>query len=198
MVAPQKKKAPRKRDAAATKAAILGSARKAFAQNGYDSVGLREIAAGAGVTAMLVNRYFGSKEKLFAEVAEIASSSSRTILTQENLSASDLAQRMATLLVDITQANDTALEGFLITLRSAGSKEAAKIGRKLITNGNLKLLADVLSGSHRQERAAVALSIVAGFQTMRQMIALPALAEARPETLREILTPLFEKLLRGA
>jgi len=198
VVAPQKKKAPRKRDAAATKAAILGSARKAFAQNGYDSVGLREIAAGAGVTAMLVNRYFGSKEKLFAEVAEIASSSSRTILTQENLSASDLAQRMATLLVDITQANDTALEGFLITLRSAGSKEAAKIGRKLITNGNLKLLADVLSGSHRQERAAVALSIVAGFQTMRQMIALPALAEARPETLREILTPLFEKLLRGA
>ncbi|MGN6148216.1 MAG: TetR/AcrR family transcriptional regulator [Rhizomicrobium sp.] len=192
---PKKTGTPRKRDAAATKAAILASARKAFAQNGYDSVGLREIAAGAGVTAMLVNRYFGSKEKLFAEVAEIATSSSRTILTQDNLSASDLADRMAALLVDITQANDTPLEGFLIMLRSADSKEAAKIGRKQITNGNLKLLADVLRGTHRQERAAVALAIVAGFQTMRQMLALPALADAKPEVLREILTPLFRELI---
>ncbi len=29
---------------------------------------MREIAGNAGVTAMLVNRYFGSKEQLFAEV----------------------------------------------------------------------------------------------------------------------------------
>jgi AcrR family transcriptional regulator len=29
--------------------------------------GVREIARGAGVTAMLVNRYFGSKVKLFEE-----------------------------------------------------------------------------------------------------------------------------------
>ena len=30
-----------------------------------------KIAADAGVTAALVNRYFGSKEKLFAEVIEL-------------------------------------------------------------------------------------------------------------------------------
>ena len=58
----------RRRNAAATRAAILQSARKAFARKGYDGAGVREIAEGAGVTAMLVNRYFGSKEKLFAEV----------------------------------------------------------------------------------------------------------------------------------
>ena len=62
----------RPRNAAATRAAILNSARQAFARAGYDGVGVREIAEGAGVTAMLVNRYFGSKEQLFAEVvAEI-------------------------------------------------------------------------------------------------------------------------------
>ena len=58
----------RPRNAAATRAAILNSARQAFARAGYDGVGVREIAEGAGVTAMLVNRYFGSKERLFAEV----------------------------------------------------------------------------------------------------------------------------------
>ena len=60
--------APRRRNAAATREAILASARLAFAQSGYDGAGVREIAAGAGVTAILVNRYFGSKENLFAEV----------------------------------------------------------------------------------------------------------------------------------
>ena len=59
---------PRPRNAAATREAILNSARAAFARAGYDGAGVREIAAGAGVTAMLVNRYFGSKEQLFAEV----------------------------------------------------------------------------------------------------------------------------------
>ena len=57
----------RRRNAAATREAILASARRAFARAGYDGAGVREIAAGAGVTAMLVNRYFGSKEQLFAE-----------------------------------------------------------------------------------------------------------------------------------
>ncbi|HEV7965751.1 MAG TPA: helix-turn-helix domain-containing protein, partial [Actinoplanes sp.] len=57
----------RPRNAAATRAAILASARRNFARAGYDGVGVREIAGGAGVTAMLVNRYFGSKEQLFAE-----------------------------------------------------------------------------------------------------------------------------------
>jgi len=58
---------PRKRNAVATREAILSSARKVFARAGYDGAGVREIAAGAGVTAMLVNRYFGGKERLFAE-----------------------------------------------------------------------------------------------------------------------------------
>ena len=65
-----KKLAPpaRRRNAGITREAILASARQAFAQVGYEGAGVREIAEGVGVTAMLVNRYFGSKELLFAEV----------------------------------------------------------------------------------------------------------------------------------
>jgi AcrR family transcriptional regulator len=76
--------APRRRDAAATRAAILESAHRAFVRAGYDGAGVREIAHGAGVTAMLVNRYFGSKEQLFAEVIARAMTSP-TILTDRTL-----------------------------------------------------------------------------------------------------------------
>src|SRR5258705_6313020 len=79
----------RRRNAAATRAAILTSARRLFARAGYDGAGVREIAEGAGVTAMLVNRYFGSKEELFAGVLP-ATSATPTILTQENLRSSNL------------------------------------------------------------------------------------------------------------
>ncbi len=68
---PERKKnaRPRRpRNAAATREAILAAATRRFTTQGYERAGVRDIAADAGVTAALVNRYFGSKERLFAEV----------------------------------------------------------------------------------------------------------------------------------
>ena len=62
----------RRRDAAATREAILEAATRRFAAHGFEVRRVREIAGDAGVTAVLVNRYFGSKEKLFAEAIERA------------------------------------------------------------------------------------------------------------------------------
>src|SRR5215471_9974646 len=113
----------RRRNAAETRRAILASARKAFARAGYDGVGVREIAAGAGVTAMLVNRYFGSKENLFAEVAA-DTMRDPVILSAENLAQSDLAAALARSLVEVTTPGATPLDGFLILLHSASSPRA--------------------------------------------------------------------------
>jgi AcrR family transcriptional regulator len=57
---------PRKRDAEATRAAILQAAKDHFARSGYDGAFLRDIAADAGADAALINRYFGGKDGLFA------------------------------------------------------------------------------------------------------------------------------------
>ena len=58
---------PRYRNAAATRQAILEAAKTCFMHEGYEQVGVRDIAARAGVDPALVNRYFGSKEGLFSE-----------------------------------------------------------------------------------------------------------------------------------
>jgi AcrR family transcriptional regulator len=187
----------RRRNAAATRAAILASARKAFAQSGYDGAGVREIAAGAGVTAMLVNRYFGSKEQLFAEVLA-ATAASPTILTPENLKSPALGHTIASVLMDITKVGDTPLEGFLIMLHSASSKRASEIGRAQIESGHQKTMTAALGGELAPQRAALILSLVAGVQVMRQMIGLSALAEADPKDLVKILGPLFQALIDGA
>jgi AcrR family transcriptional regulator len=186
----------RPRNAAATRAAILASARRAFARAGFDGAGLREIAAEAGVTAMLVKRYFGSKEGLFAEVIA-ATMAQPVILTAENLQSPRLGEVIASTLVDITRTGATPLDGFLIMLHSTASRRASEIGREQIEKGHLKTLASALRGSLAAERAALVLAMVAGVQVMRQMIGLPALAKAEPDTLVQLLAPIFQQLVEG-
>jgi AcrR family transcriptional regulator len=186
----------RRRNAAATRAAILASARRAFARSGYDGAGVREIASGAGVTAMLVNRYFGSKEQLFAEVVA-DTMATPTILTPEILNSRTPGEAIAGALVRLTESGATPLDGFLIMLRSASSRRAAEIGRAQIERRHQSTMAAALSGRLTAERAAVVLSVVAGFQVMRQMIGLSPLAEAEPESLVAILGPVFQQLVDG-
>lgn len=184
----------RQRNAAATRAAILQSARKAFAQAGYSGAGVREIARGAGVTAMLVNRYFGSKEQLFAEaVAE--SMATTSVLAPQIASAGITGAAIAAALVGITEADATPLEGFQIMLRSAAHERAAQIAREQIERHHQKSIAAALAGKLAPQRAAVMLSLIAGFQVMRQMLELPALAKADAKSLVKVLGPLFDQLL---
>ena len=189
-----KRAIPRRRDAAATRAAILRSARVAFANSGYDGAGVREIAAGAGVTAMLVNRYFGSKEKLFAEaIAE--SMATTSVLALEIVKANPSAEAIAAALVGITKHGDVPLEGFQIMLRSASNERAAEIAREQIERHHQKNIAATLSGALVPQRTGVMLALIAGFQMMRQMVGLTALAKAEPKALVKVLTPLIERLL---
>jgi len=186
----------RRRNAAATRAAILTSARQAFARAGYDGAGVREIAEGAGVTAMLVNRYFGSKEQLFAEVvAEIMTRP--IILTGDRLKSARGGDEMAEALVNLTAAEGAPLDGFRIMCRSAGSPRAAEIAREQIDAHYHRTLTSALTGRHPAERAALLLAFVAGVQIMRQMIGLSALATCPPAVLAKILKPVFQQLWTG-
>lgn len=199
MTRPSKKKTgsrPRPRNAAATRAAILTSARRAFARAGYDGAGVREIAENAGVTAMLVNRYFGSKEQLFAEV--VADIMARpVILTGDRLQSAKGGDEMAEALVNLTAAGGAPLDGFQIMCRSAASPRAAEIGRAQIEAHYHKVLTEALLGAHAAERAALLLAFVAGVQMMRQMIGLSALATCPPPVLVKILGPVFQQLWIG-
>lgn len=193
---PRRKTTGKRRNAVTTRAAILESARTAFARAGYDGVGLREIAAGAGVTAMLVNRYFGSKHRLFGEV--VADIMSRPIiLAPENLQPSLSSEEMAAALVRVTASGDLPLEGFRIMLYSAASSRAAEIGREQIEAGSHKTLTAALRGKHAPQRAALILALVSGIQVMRQMVKLKALADCPPQTLVRLLVPVFRQLIEA-
>ncbi len=60
----------RKRDAEATKAALLDSAEEVFLEKGFGSSTLAEISKRSGITKSLIHHYFGSKAGVWREVKE--------------------------------------------------------------------------------------------------------------------------------
>jgi AcrR family transcriptional regulator len=179
---------PRHRDAAATRDAILRSALVAFTHHGYDGVGVREIAGAAGVTAMLVNRYFGSKEQLFAEVVEAA-------FGQRTLIADDVESMSRFAAAALAAAEPRSVDGFLLMLRSVSNPRATEILRSAIEVHFQRPLEALLPGAERRERAALFLSVLAGVQLMQQVVGNPALVGTDPAALERRLRPLFEVLV---
>ncbi|MFD8969403.1 TetR family transcriptional regulator [Streptomyces sp. NPDC059568] len=183
--------AGRRRDAAATRDAILHSAVVAFTRAGYDGVGVREIAQGAGVTAMLVNRYFGSKEQLFAEAVDV-SFAPRTVVTAGTPGTVDpgatgdpgtLSRDIARSLTARTAPESDHLDPFLLMLRSASNPRAAEIMRAATERHVGQDLRDLLPGAdatERAERAELVLSLITGVWMMRRVIGTTALADADP------------------
>src|SRR6201991_2160605 len=182
---------PRRRDAAATREAILRAGVEAFTRAGYDGVGVREIAQTAGVTAMLVNRYFGSKEGLFAEVVEV-SMAERTVLADD---PATLARDVAATLVRRTAPDADNLDPFLLVLRSAPNPRAAEILRAGIEKHVEQHVLDVVPATRGTGRAAIALALINGFWLMRKVIGSTALNETDEAELARTLERLFRVLV---
>jgi AcrR family transcriptional regulator len=181
----------RSRNAAATRAAILHSARMAFSRAGYDGVGLREIAQEAGVTAILVNRYFGSKEDLFREVVEaMFADGSLFAGSLETLSA-----RIARLIVTKTREGEVEADPLLLMLRSAPNARASEILRESIKRHFEDPLAGRLAGEDAALRVGLILALIAGFQLMHRMIGSAALVGSAEPALSGQLQSLLQMLI---
>jgi AcrR family transcriptional regulator len=181
----------RPRNAAATREAILESAIRNFANSGYDGVGVREIAGDAGVTAMMVNRYFGSKERLFAEAVETSFAPPMVIAAD----SASLAHDAATALVARTSRDAEPLEPFLIMLRSVSNPRAVEIVRDAIERHVGQRLARQLPEPGRHLRTDVMLSTIAGILLMRRVISTRAFDAADPDQLVSLFDAVFTAIV---
>ncbi len=175
----------RKRDAAATREAILEAATRRFAAHGYERAGVREIAGDAGVTAALVNRYFGSKERLFAEVIGRALDMGHLLEGQRG----DLADHLARVMVYGDESpRDRGYTPLLLLLHCATEPSAVELFRQDLNRTQLRLLAEHIGGDNAAVRAAMILAQLTGFAIMHHVHRPKAFAEARGEKLVALLS----------
>ena len=175
----------RRRDAAATREAILEAATRRFAAQGYERAGVREIAADAGVTAALVNRYFGSKERLFAEVIERALDMGNLLEGRRG----DLADHLARVMVyGQEDSGDQGPTPLLLLLHSAAQPGAVELFRRDLNRNVLRHLAEQIGGDDAAVRAVMVMAQLTGFAIMHQVLRPKAFADARDEELAALLS----------
>jgi AcrR family transcriptional regulator len=185
---PPPEQAPRKsrRDSADTRSAILETATRRFAFQGYEQSGVREIAEDAGVTAAMVNRYFGSKEGLFTEVVKHAFPES---LIEE--SGVDIADRLARMVVHgKSGSEDDRRIPLLLLIRSSMNPRALELLKTNLnrTRNMHRVLADFIGGPDAEVRAAMAIAQCVGFTLVYRMVQMPVLTGASQEQLVALLS----------
>ena len=137
------------------------------------------------MTAALVNRYFGSKEALFAEVIKRALNMGHLLGDGK----ADLASHLArTMVYGENDAPEGLLTPLLLLLRSAADPGAIELFRRDLDRTQLRLLAERIGGDEAGVRAAMVLAQLIGFAVLHQVLRPEAFASARREELVALLS----------
>ena len=178
----------RPRNAAATRAAILDSARIRFAKEGYDGASVRELAADAGVDPALISRYFGSKEELFVAVLKAGGA-------PQEFFEGDIAtfgRRVADMLLS-DELDPAKFDHLMIMLRSCSSSHAAEAVRQGSRANFLEPFAAWLGGADARVRAQLAGAVMMGMSMTRALGTDLALSAEERERLRGRLAEILQR-----
>jgi AcrR family transcriptional regulator len=180
---------PRRRDANATRAAILEAAKARFAQIGYGA-NLRDIAAEAGVDVALIKRYFGGKEALFTEALKASIHPDRLRAWDRSRFAAEVAEMMA----GDSHDDEERTHGFQFLLRAATSPTTAPMLNLAVQERFLQPIREWLGGDDAHVRARVFAATFIGFLVERLIRDEPIVGRERSVFIRRV-TRVFEALI---
>jgi AcrR family transcriptional regulator len=155
--------APRKRDAEATRAAILEAAKLHFAKSGFDGAYLRDIAAEAGADAALINRYFGGKDGLFA--AALKDSIAPDAISQWDRTA--FALDVAKMMAGHAHQHVERAHSFQFLLRAATNPTTAPLLNEAVQERFMGPIREWIGGEHVEARARILASVFIGLLVER-------------------------------
>jgi AcrR family transcriptional regulator len=183
-------RAPKLRDSSATREAILDAARSAFTRFGYEGAGVREIAEAAACNAALVNRYFGGKEALFAEVMTRA-------VGMEALLAGPRGEFGLRLARHLLTKDKSGFDAMVAGLRSATSPTALAVVREELEQRIAGPLAEWLGGPGARQRAGMIVALMAGVDLLATVIGDPTFARSRSRQMEPVLARLIQSCVDG-
>jgi AcrR family transcriptional regulator len=184
---------PRRRDAQATRAAILEAAMAQFAVLGYDRAALRDIAAEAGADVSLIKRYFGGKEALFIEALKASIRAEPLQAWNRATFPGDVALMMAGAPLN----DDGKSHSFQFLLRAATSPTTAPLLNVAVQERFLAPIGDWLGGADAQGRARALAAAFIGCLVERLIRGEPLAGRERDVFVARV-TAMFETLTADA
>ncbi|MBC9176819.1 TetR/AcrR family transcriptional regulator [Pseudoroseomonas ludipueritiae] len=149
-----------------TRRRILEAAMLRFAQHTYEETKLRDIAADVGVDVALVHRSFGSKEKLFTEVVNIAVQPQRLFAGERDELTARLTARIMEPSLDQALRVIDPLD---ILVRNLLSPEAIPLLREVLVRDVITPLVPKLDDLAPQ-RAALLAACLVGISIFRHVL----------------------------
>jgi AcrR family transcriptional regulator len=177
---------------------VLGAARTAFAEKGFDGATVRGIAAAAGVDPALVHHYFGTKDALFLAAVEAPADPEQ--LLPEVLDG-DPGELGAGIVRVFLRLWDGPLQpAGLALVRSAVANEwSARLLREFLATRVLRRVVATLDvpPAEREARGALVASQLVGLVMARYVLRLEPLASADAATLVGSIGPTLQRYLTG-
>ena len=181
--------APRPRDAAATRAAILAAARARFGRDGYERTTLRAVARDVGVDPALVVRYSGGKEALFARAVDFR----LDLPDLTGLAPEEVGRALLHRFFEVWEGDGT----FLALLRASATHEAAAARMREVLAEQVTPAIAAVVPDHPRERAGLLGSLVLGLVVVRHVLRAPALARMSRAELAAWFAPQLRHVLTG-
>ncbi len=176
-----------------TKAAILEAAQQMFAAQGSERATIREIAARAAIDPVMVIRYFGSKEGLFARATAFD-------LSLPNLAGVAKPEIGRTLVAHFLEVWEGSLSnGRLVSLlRAAASNEDAANAVRAIFGGQVvPMLARVVPPAELPLRAGLVATQIMGLAITRYILKVPPVVAMDRAQIVRLLGPIMQHYVVG-
>jgi AcrR family transcriptional regulator len=187
----------RRPGASSTRQAILGSARRLFAERGYDGATLRAIAADAGVDAALVVHFFGSKAALLSEAIDWPWNPEIEVANALIDGPRQAGPRLVTLFVR-TWDEENRRNPILTLLRAATTEpQAARLLREFLRQELFAPLMERLGSDEPELRANLAAAQLVGLGITRYVLGFEPLASAEPAQVVAWIGPTLQRYLTG-
>lgn len=173
-----------------TRQAVLAAAQAAFAETGYEGTGLRLIAARAGVNLALINRYFGSKEGLFA--AAIVPTLRMNMLLDGPMD--NFGERAAAIMMMKSQRH---YDPMMAMLGALGSPTCTPLLRDVVDKQLIGPLAARLVGDDAVIRAGLIVAQLTGFDMVLRAVGSMEMREAERAHVMAQLAGSLQRLVDG-
>lgn len=168
-----------------------------FADEGYESVSMRRIAAQAGVDPSLIHHYFGSKDDLFLAAIELPLDPAPEVAAVlRGGGVEDAGERLMRAFVAIWDGPHS--DKLIAVVRTSLSRPASSfIMKQMFEHRIVKAVEEVLGGEvdNLRVRASFIASQIFGLVVARYILKLEPLASLGAEELAETIGPTIDRYL---
>ncbi len=180
-----------------TRGRILGAAREAFGERGYEGTSVRAIAGRAGVDAALVHHYFGSKQQLFIAASEFPVDPAELVPRMLAGPRDQMGERVVRTIVGLWDRPEVRPMLLGIVRSATTDPMAAGMARRMLAEGPFLALARAVDLPDAEIRATLAGTQLIGLAISRYVIGLEPIASMSADELATAVGPTIGRYLAG-